>query len=292
MAITASLIVSNTSAVTATSFTTISWTPTASRLALVSILNRKDSGTPDTPTLTGNSRTYTQVTTASFSTIGTPQRRLTVFRALNDSFTAGALTIDFGSGSQLGCIWHVVEFTGVTTDGANGASAIGQFSTNASTTTACLGIPLSAFSGSDSATYATFGVNQNNVFTAKAGWTLIDDTAGCAMRMGTMFIATNDTAPAASQAGNRNWGGIAIELQTVSASTVGRASATADVQMQFSGSQAYIVGEHRPELFVPDRAGKILPQVGSGSSPDILAAIRALPRTVARAVRDGIMLAR
>ena len=108
----------------ATSYATASITPTANYLVLASVTSSK-SGTPDTPTLSGNSLTWVQYNQIAYDTSGT-QRTTTFFRAMGASPSAGALTADFGGATQTACVIVVDQFSGVDTSGTNGSGAIVQ----------------------------------------------------------------------------------------------------------------------------------------------------------------------
>ena len=86
------------------SYTTSSSTPGSGKLCIVSV-TQAVSGTPTTPTLSGTGGynvTWTQVRTTNYDTSGT-QRRLTVFRGVTASATAGTITVDFGGQTQTHC---------------------------------------------------------------------------------------------------------------------------------------------------------------------------------------------
>lgn len=122
MAITNNALTSGLSTTDANSYATASVTPTANRLVILCVRNRKAGG-GDTPTATGNSLTWVQMGTV-LSGGGT--QRITFFRAMSATPTAGAITIDFGGVTQTACSWSVSEFDGVLTTGTDGADAVSQ----------------------------------------------------------------------------------------------------------------------------------------------------------------------
>lgn len=107
---------------TGTGGTTDSVSLSADSLVLVVVAGEKGStATPLTPTLSGASRTWTQVSTYEPGA----DRRLTIFRSLSSTANSGALTIaDADSGTLL--YWIVVEFKNVSTKGTNGSDAVVQ----------------------------------------------------------------------------------------------------------------------------------------------------------------------
>lgn len=106
-----------------TTAVTASVAPTANAVVYVAVMSAFASG-PAAPTVSGNGLTYVQVATQAFHTGSA--RRLTVFRALGASPSAGAITADWGATSQTSFIWSVVECTDVNTSGTNGSGATVQ----------------------------------------------------------------------------------------------------------------------------------------------------------------------
>jgi len=175
MAITQAKLTDGGSGTDATSYATASVTPGANRLIVVAVLNSK-STTPDTPTLSGNGLTYVQIATVTFQTIASPQKRLTLFRAMGASPSAGAITIDMGGVTQSGCAWSVSEFDGVDTSGTDGSGAVVQSATNSVDSSGSLDVTLAAYGdGTNHAAYGAFGANSTEVQNAEAGWTEISE---------------------------------------------------------------------------------------------------------------------
>jgi hypothetical protein len=115
--ITVTELTHDTSTTDATSWTTASVSPAASTPVYVCVWNNR--ATPTLPTVTGAGITWVQEETLVFDTT----RRVTVFRGLNASPSAGALTIDFGGLSQTACAWSVVQCAGADTSGSDAAGA-------------------------------------------------------------------------------------------------------------------------------------------------------------------------
>ena len=105
----------------ATSFATASITPTANRLVLAWVTSRVAAA--GIPTASGNGLTWVQVATIADGSGGI---RLTVFRAMGASPSAGAVTFDFGGVSQTSCCWSIAEYGSVDTSGTNGIWAVVQ----------------------------------------------------------------------------------------------------------------------------------------------------------------------
>lgn len=62
-------------------------------------------GTPATPTVSGNGLTWQQVKTVTAAN----DRRLTCYRAMGPTPSAGDVTIDFGGQTQDYCAWSIFE---------------------------------------------------------------------------------------------------------------------------------------------------------------------------------------
>jgi hypothetical protein len=96
----------------------------ANKLYLLFVSTRTAAGSPNEPTVTGLSVTWTKIRTK----ISAPNNtRLTVFRTLNTTAVGpGALTIDLGGQTQQNMQLHMAVVSGVVTGGTNGADAIVQ----------------------------------------------------------------------------------------------------------------------------------------------------------------------
>ena len=174
--ISATNLTSGTSATDATSYATASITPTANRLVLLAVTSHIAGGvSPVEPTATGNGLTWVSISTNV--TWNCNLRRMTLFRAMGDAPTTGAITISFGSETQLFSTWSVVEFSNVDTSGTNGSGAIVQvvnhtwgtgFATARTET-------ISAFSVNGNAAYGYKQHGTNEVTTPGVGFTELND---------------------------------------------------------------------------------------------------------------------
>lgn len=159
MAIAATNLTTNGDNVDRTSYSTASITPTANRLILAWVYSIAAT-TPNTPTASGNGLTWDEVANVLDSD---GVRRLTLFRSLGASPSAGAVTFNLGGQTQTGCVWSVVEFSGIDTSGSNGSGAIVQFDTEASAgSVSSLTSTLAAFSSVNNATAGGFGYPLNS----------------------------------------------------------------------------------------------------------------------------------
>lgn len=185
---------SNTSA---TSYTTASITPVANQLTLVAVLNSKAT-LPDIPTLSGNGLTYVQIATVVFNTTSSPLRRLTLFRALGASPSAGAITIDFAGATQTGATWQVQPFAGVDTSGSNGSGAVQRHAIAVADSAATLQVTLSTFARATNVAVAFFaGADTAADPSSWYGW-LWEETTGTnrylQANMGGLYATQSDMA--------------------------------------------------------------------------------------------------
>ncbi len=132
------------------SATTASIAPGANQLILAWVASTA-TPTPGIPTLSGNGLTWVIIAAA----VG---NRISLFRTMGASPTAGPVTIDFGSNTQKSIAWSIVEFSGVDTSGTNGSGAIVRTATgfDAAAGPSGLTITLAAPVGSGNATAGGF----------------------------------------------------------------------------------------------------------------------------------------
>lgn len=204
-----------------TSYSTASISPTANALVLVAVTHTIGTGAvPNQASISGAGLTFDHVVSGASANV-----RTSVFRALSATPSSGALTISFSGQSQDRCIWSVSEFTGIDTGGTNGADAIVQSVTDATTSTSGL-ITLAAFSSSSNATYGMFRLGSNTAFTAGTGFTLLGQaTTSTNMSLMSEWRSDNDTTVTANwDSASRNYRGIGVEIKAaggVSSTDVG-----------------------------------------------------------------------
>lgn len=209
MAIAFNHLTNGSSATDASSYSTASVSPASNALVLAWVITNR-SGVSAAPTCSGNGLTWTQVATITFNTIASPNRRLTLFKALGASPSAGAVTFDFGGNTQLNALWGVSEFSSVNT-----TTPVVQSATNATDSANGLTVTLAAFG---SATNAAFGCFSNNNFgggmTPGAGFTEIFDfsIAENNTRLQAEYQLAEDTTVDVSGWASNAGAGIAIEI--------------------------------------------------------------------------------
>lgn len=160
MAIALTQLVSNRSGTDATSYNTASITPTANALLLAFIETSQGGGTAGSPTLSGNGLTWVEILAVTYSG---SIKRLSVFRAMGASPSAGAVTITSNGDTFTHGAWKVVELTGVDTSGTNGSGAIVQAVAGTPTTTTTPSVTLAAFAdATNNAAVGAFALSNNS----------------------------------------------------------------------------------------------------------------------------------
>src|SRR3990167_3125861 len=176
MAVTATHLETSGTTTDATSYDTGSVSLSANKLVLLCVASA-DAAPPETPTVTGASRTWTQV--ATYTPSGS--RRVTMFRSLSASANSGALTIDFNSVTQSYCGWSIAEFGNVDIGGINGADAIVQAvsssDTDAFTSGGTFTITLAAFGSTANATFGFVRASEVKAINNGTGFTELGDSA-------------------------------------------------------------------------------------------------------------------
>lgn len=185
-------------------FQTASVSPGANKLLLLCVQVYRASGTPATPTVSGNGLTWVQVDSVLFRS----DSRIAVFRAMGAAPTSGVITITAASSTLV--LWSLHEIDGIDTGGTNGSAAIIQSGTNSAPGASSLTVTLAAFASAASAGFG-FGArfSGGGAFTAEVDWSEKDDLNGqtVVFRDGTTDNSVTFTPVSAD-----DLGGIALEL--------------------------------------------------------------------------------
>lgn len=217
-----------------TSSLTASFTPPQNKLVLAAVYNVKTGGGTQ-PTMSGNSVTYTLEDTIAFDN----SSRLTVFRCLDSSTTAGQATIDFGATSQEGTSWLIFSVDDAWTGGTNGDEAVVQ-SVTASGTDQAPTVTLATFGDAGNAAFGIVAIRDNeDTFVAGSGFAEVG-SSGVDTTQLTLTIAewkaSSDTVIDASLTNTAlSWGMIGLEIKA------GILSATNSI-IKGSGKSRVIVG--------------------------------------------------
>lgn len=196
-----------------TSATSASISPTGDALVICDVLNFNGdaSAPPATPTVAGNSLTWTQVATLVYADLGGGEIvRCTRFRAMGASPSSGTVVISCGV-AQAVIAYSIYEITGVDTSGTHGSGAVVQTVTNSTAGATSLTVTLSAFGSANNMAIGGFGYGlDTSDFTLGTGFTLIHEAGGGS------FITEyrlNDTTVDITNSTSQALGGIASEIK-------------------------------------------------------------------------------
>ncbi len=160
-AIVHSLLTSGNNAANQKVYATASITPAPNALVTVAVLGHNSSAAPASPTLSGGGMTgWTVVGSVTFDGLGTPHKRLTIYRALSAAPGSGPLTITFSS-SVSNCQWLVSQWSGVDPTGVNGSGAIAQTGSSQGDGANGLTVGLGPFGDPNDVAYGAFAVAKN-----------------------------------------------------------------------------------------------------------------------------------
>src|SRR5688572_31113335 len=125
-AITRTLLTSGNNAVNLKVYTTDAISPAPNALVLLAVMGHRSYGANPSPVVTGGGMTaWEEVATTTFDPIGSPMKRVTLYRALSASPGSGPITITF-AGNVSNAQWIVSQLEGVDIGGTNGSAAIAQ----------------------------------------------------------------------------------------------------------------------------------------------------------------------
>jgi protocatechuate 3,4-dioxygenase beta subunit len=201
-------------------YATASIAPAPNALITVAVLGHRSSGASPAPTLAGGGiTTWTQVASVTFDPLGTPRKRLTIYRAMSAAPGSGPITIQFAN-SQSNAQWVVSQWVGVETGGVNGANAIGQTGVNAADAVSSLGVTLGGFGNATSVAYGAFAVaSPTAVISPGAGFTEISEQPSGEGTGSDLMVeqAVGDPTIDATWS-SRNGGAVGIEIRAAGAS--------------------------------------------------------------------------
>ena len=191
-----------------TSYANTSWTPPTTGIIVVFVVNTKGTAA-ETPTMSGNSLTWTQIVTTEPAT----GRRMTLFAATLSGATAGATTIDFGAGTQTSCKASFFQVENVDTSGGIAAAFVQSPTSSGTGTTGS--VTLAAAGHADNRPIAGFAHEADEVTTKDAAWTEIDDMshAGPSSALETQWDTDGFVNASASWVTSSAWIGIAAEIK-------------------------------------------------------------------------------
>jgi hypothetical protein len=126
-------------------------------------------------TVSGNGLLWAEEETVAWHNDG--DRRMTVFRALGATPSAGSITASWGAVTQTSFVWTVVQCIGVDTSGTSGSGATVQSVSTAVTGATTLTNTLAALAESTSVHLAFVGLNGNKATTPDADFAELSDVS-------------------------------------------------------------------------------------------------------------------
>ena len=203
----------NSSTTDATTYTTLSITPKANTLILLSFESRTATPPATNPTVTGCNLTWVEINNISNPT---GNRRITVFRALGNAPTTGTVTIDCGGQTQTAAVLDITEVSGTDISGTDGSGAIVQSATLLGPSATGTTITLAAFSSVNNVAFGAIMHVVNENTNPGSGFTEISDQghsdAGGSSRLLTEY-KINDTTVDASWATSSGNLSVALEIK-------------------------------------------------------------------------------
>ncbi len=100
--------------------------PATNSLVLVGVVNSIAASATVASAVTNGNQSFNLVANTNFSTIASPTKNVSIWRAMTNIASGTTIKADFGGVAQSGCNLVVLEITGVDNSGANGAGAIMQ----------------------------------------------------------------------------------------------------------------------------------------------------------------------
>ncbi len=173
-----SLLTAGVSTVNGRVCTTASISPAPNALVTLAVLGHNGAAASPSPVVSGGGMaSWAEVATVTYDPIGTPHKRMSVFRAMSASPGSGPIRITF-TANQANCEWIVSQWQGVETSGPNGSNAIAQSGSNRANTVTGLTVTLGAFSSPNDVAYGVFGIRRSAVgVTPGTGFTEIAERA-------------------------------------------------------------------------------------------------------------------
>jgi adhesin/invasin len=197
-------------------YTTASVAPAANALVTIAVIGHQSSAASASPTVTGGGMSaWVEVATITFSSVTTPLKRMSIFRAMSAAPGSGPITITFPT-TESNASWIVSQWTGVDQSGTNGSGAIGQTVTNRADGVTSIAATLAPLGGSSNVAYGVVGTSGTTIgILPVAGFAEISEQKAPESPNSIIeaMWAANQTAPSASWAGAFAAGILAIEIK-------------------------------------------------------------------------------
>ncbi|HEU5183560.1 MAG TPA: Ig-like domain-containing protein [Gemmatimonadaceae bacterium] len=161
--ITQTLLTSGNNTVNQKVYTTAAIAPVPNALILLAVIGHRAYGAAASPIVIGGGMTtWEEVATVTFDPVGSPLKRVTLYRAMSAAPGSGPITITFAN-SVSNTQWIVSQWTGVDVSGTNGSGAIAQLGSTSGDGANGLALTLAAFEQANNAAYGVFGVRSSAV---------------------------------------------------------------------------------------------------------------------------------
>jgi invasin-like protein/Big-like domain-containing protein/calcineurin-like phosphoesterase family protein len=210
-------------------YTTAPIAPAPNTLITVAVLGQNTTSAPPSPTLSGGGMTaWTEVMSVTFDAVGTPLKRLTIFRAMSAGPGSGPITITSGANLS-NCQWLVSQWSGVDLSGVNGAGAIVQTGSSRADAIGGLTVPLAAFGNAGNVAYGVFGVAASVVsVTPGAGFVEIGEQPSVESASADLEAewTTNDNTIDATWSSSLNASALGVEIKAAPTSSVSPSQST------------------------------------------------------------------
>ena len=191
-----------------TAYANTAWTPSGD-IVFVFVYNRVAAGTANGPTVTGNSLSWSLI-----STVASGLHRISLVAAPAAGGTNGATTIDFSAQTQTVCTALFAKATDVELAGGI-SSAFVQFPTGSGGSGTASSVVLASASAAGNMMVSGVGHQANEATTPSGTWTELDDLAGAAPIHGVESQVRNGGATSnhsATWATSSAWVGVAAEI--------------------------------------------------------------------------------
>jgi hypothetical protein len=189
--------------------------PAPNTLVTVAVTTHNATAAAPVPTLSGGGMaSWDVVATTTYDVVGTPKKRITIFRAMSALPGSGPITIT-SSVTLSDCQWIVSQWSGVDAGGTNGSGAIVQTASNAADAVTTLAVPLAPFANPNDVAYGVFGVNSNVVaVTPGAGFTEIDEQPSTESTAADLFAEWGVNLPTIGASwATKNAGALGVEIK-------------------------------------------------------------------------------
>lgn len=196
-------------------YTTASIAPAPNTLVTIAVTTHNATAAAPVPTLSGGGMaSWDVVATTTYDVVGTPKKRITIFRAMSASPGSGPITIT-SSATLSDCQWIVSQWSGVDGSGTNGSGAIVQTASNAADAVTTLAVPLAPFANPNDVAYGVYGVNSNVVaVTPGAGFTEIDEQPSTESTAADLFAEWGVNLPTiTANWATKNAGALGVEIK-------------------------------------------------------------------------------